>query len=467
MKQIIFLITLIFSANLFSAQVFAEGLFRSADFYSCFEAKVPPQKGENSAFKTDTGIRLIFSHLNLISSATIPSDPLKFHWGAKAHLSPKSFLFNADLLSGTLHFSQGISRLKSPALTVPSALHKSTFLNPGISPSLPSFTDSVKPISFSLCLSPKEKNPFLPEIQLAYTLEGEWYACTFKNFSLSFIPNASLSFTMGSFRYGSKAFASWFSQSPYFPKRNNLALEAEANLIFSSLRFSSAFGLSEFPFGGVSLWLKNYLSFISENFCAHGAFFISDKDLYAADGSQGKTYMQAQFNPQVFLRIQGIPFSTGLVFHADFCRSRTRENEYYQQYTFRFDSSLGQGKWQLKFFNGMKFLSQDNSFSFTSKTSLSLKNKKIASLTSTSLAFEEKTITLNFSESLSPSLAKRNSFGIAKASLSEKIIFKNTELNSSQTDLSLALSGKIGKLKLNFDLSFVLPIKGTAASPSP
>ncbi len=395
------------------------------------------------------------ARLNLSSFTGIVSlNNKSFLWGAKVSLLNKTLPFKLEVLSGKLTFSQAISRMKNPSLSLPSALHKAPFLTPGISPSLPAFNGSDRDISFAINLSPCGSLHWFPKLESAFSLKGEGYASFFRDFSFSWMPNGSFSFTWASFLLGKKNTDSWYQDFPFFPEKNYGVMESEVNLLFQNFRFSAALGLHEHPFQTAAFWMRAYASFLTEHFTLHTATFLSDKNLICPDLSMPKPYLQFQLNPQIHFSPGTILFESGLLFNADFCKTKKRLSRYYQNYSLRFDTSLTCGRCNFSFFNGVKFSTEDEEVTYTGKLLFSAKNRKLSSKSSLSFSKENYTDTFTFSQSLSPVTKKRVSPAHLKSvSLSEKITFKKENFHSAQTDFSFTLGGSFSKIKWNLKLA--------------
>lgn len=242
-------------------------------------------------------------------------------YGAK--WSAQTRIVHADILAGTLLYSQGISRLKTPYITVPSALRKPSLLTPGISPELPSCSSSEKPLSLALSVSPGTQLPFLPTVQIAALETAEVYAGIFKRFSLPFAPSGSLSFSGGLFKFGRENTSSWFQKQQYFQEKKRLALEAELNLSYPGLRIASAAGIHESPFGGGYGWARIQDFILLGDFTLHSFYYIADASLITASKSEPGIRSQLCINPQYIFWLGKTSLNMGILLYT--AERRTRE----------------------------------------------------------------------------------------------------------------------------------------------
>ncbi len=275
-------------------------LFAQIEFYSGNTFKLPLKESkDNYEFKSSTdGIK--FSIKNLTSICVASKDEFydiqQYRYGIKYLV--RLPIIKAEFLAGSLTYSQGISRLKKPSFTIPSALTLASILSPGIAPSLPSWTSAKTNNSVAVSLSPSSKKSCLPSIQLAYNEDEEIYASIYKRFSLPFVPSSSISFSGGVFDMERKNSTSWFQSKRYFSQEKRYAFESELNLLFSHFRFSCASGIHESPFGGVNNWIRLQNSILAKDFVLHSFFYSADPNLITVNSSEPRTKYQLCINPQ-------------------------------------------------------------------------------------------------------------------------------------------------------------------------
>ncbi len=313
-------LSLVFAAWQGMAEDKAAALFRGIDFYTGTSLKRPEEGMKKSELKADGGIGLRFKDATLMASFGLPYTAFNTQdicrallqdkkalerYGADFHLGGEHFCFDTTLYAGTLRFGKGLSRIKKPSLASAAPLRKLSLLAPGISPSLPGFRSTPTPFALALSCKPSALTQGFPSMQFAYFENGDKAASLFKEIDFSSRPASKLSVaaTAGSFTYGRKLSSAWFPQDRYIPKARYGAADIEVCLSLADLfRSSSAFGMTENPFGGLAssfFWTRTQDSFHIKCFTLNAAVFYSQNaDMLLPTGKKLNIKSQTQFNPQ-------------------------------------------------------------------------------------------------------------------------------------------------------------------------
>ena len=326
-----------------------------------------------------------------------------YRYGAQYSLVTRAV--TAEVLAGTLCFSQGISRLKSPKFTVSSALCKPSALTPGIAPALPTWTSSKTDLALAATLEPAKKTSHLPTVQGAYLQTGEVYWSAFRRFSLPFVPGMSVSFSGGLFETGQDVDSddAWFPAKRYFTEEKRLAMEGEMNANWAHLRVQAAAGVHESPFGGNYTWARVKDSLLLGPFSLHTFFYSADAQLITVSESYPATRYQVGVNPQCTLWFGKKSLSAGVLAYAGFRQTVERLPEEYNEYKLKAALSFSAGVLKLAANGTLTRSTQDDYYEGSANLRLTLRLLKFTSTSYFSWTVESETKnTYYFSQSLYP-----------------------------------------------------------------
>ena len=326
-----------------------------------------------------------------------------YRYGAEYSFVTRAVM--AEVLVGTLCFSQGISRLKSPKFTVSSALSKPSPLTPGIAPALPTWTSSTTDLAAALTLEPAQKTSHLPTVQGAYLETGEMYWSAFKRFALPFVPGATISFSGGLFETGQDVDSedAWFPAKRYFTEEKRLAMEGEMNANWAHLRVQAAAGIHESPFGGNYTWARVKDSLLLGPFSLHTFFYAADADLITVSESYPATRYQVGVNPQCTLWFGKKSLSAGVLAYAGFRQTVERLPEEYNEYKLKAALSFSSGVFKATANGTLTRSTQDDYYEGSANLRLTLRLLKFTSSSYFSWTAESETKnTYYFSQSLYP-----------------------------------------------------------------
>ena len=396
---------------------FAHGM--SVELYSGNTLKFPlDETADEYTYKYNTGAKLkagklkaawitgigTTSFLELAQAdASDFEDMQLYRYGAQYSLATRAV--TAEVLAGTLCFSQGISRLKSPKFTVSSALSKPSSLTPGIAPSLPTWTSSKSDLSAAITLAPAKKASPLPTLQGAYLETGEVYWSAFKRFALPVVPGMSVSLSGGLFETGQDVDSddSWFVAKRYFTEEKRLAMEGEMNANWAHLRVQAAAGVHESPFGGSYTWARVKDSLLLGPFSLHTFFFAADPQLITVSESYPATRHQVGVNPQCTLWFGKKSLSAGVLGYAGFRQTVERIPEEYNEYKLKAGLSFSTGAFKTTANGNLTRSTQDDYYEGSANLRLTLRLVKFTSTTYFSWTAESETKnTYYFSHALYP-----------------------------------------------------------------
>lgn len=301
--------------------------FRNVEFYADSTLTNGSRNGGSFFKGAGTGARVSMTGASAIGTVSFTPDgmPELSRWGISGRIR------RADLLLGTLNFSSARSRLSSPQLTVPSALHQTTVLAPGISPRLPGFTSSRK--------SPAAAVSF-GGIQGAWVFGSEALISASKELRIPLTSSAQVSLCAGLFNLKGSAGSSWFTGRTWYAEQTCLAGTADFSFTTAHIVSSTAVALHQNPRGAPSLWVRTHESLTAGPFTLGAAFFAATPGLVTVSSTENYTRLQAQLNPQVSFRLAGYSAAAGILAHADFYEGKERGEEPYVRYTLKADMRL-------------------------------------------------------------------------------------------------------------------------------
>ena len=412
--------------------------------------------------------------LNLINQEIFQTYALNFQY----FINSPSFPICTKLYAGNLKFSDSISRLKNPTLSVPSALKKSVLIPCGIkiSSSENSSTSTLYSAAINLSSSQKFKN--FPTIQLAYLHQDAFFASINKNFSTNFIiPLSKISFglTYALTKHGNLDFTSksWNLSQAFYPQKFYSATESLITFSSPFFKTSTIFQVNENPFGKPNLCTKNQNSLNIENFTLNFSVFWADKNFITCDGTFIKPYFQYNFNPQYLFFFPHSDLNVGLLFQQNRAKTISKLSEFFNEYFFKaqFVFNLGNSSFSSQSaFSGKNFIyisSESFNFfsdfsnftdfcdfesfdeiSFSQKISYSLKSKNFStkSYLLFKTDFSQNVYNANFSFYLKNSILKNFSFAF---SLTEE----NFNISKTEFASTLNFSFSTKNLKSNFKIS--------------
>lgn len=217
-------------------------------------------------------------------------------WGIKQHINFFGNKFYADILTGNLTFTQGISRMKSPGLSAQSPFSPPKTFTLGIQPDIPSWNQGKKPLAAALELGSQEKNSH-SRIQLALTEEKEAFASVSRKFRIQ-KARTGISFQAGLFNLEKTPDSAWWQKNRTYPESKCLFAEAEANLQLNAISVALAGGINESPLGGHYLWQRLHASVFLDSLTLNTSLFACDRGMICADSSTQNTRFQFCINPQ-------------------------------------------------------------------------------------------------------------------------------------------------------------------------
>lgn len=456
MKNKITFIAIILAANICHAQI---------EFYSGNNFKFPVKDGkENFSLKYDSGSKLKIHGLTAIWVAGIGTETFhdiasssfsefetmqKYRYGIKYSVATK--FAATEFLAGTLHFSQGISRLKHPSFYVPGALKKPSLLTPGISPALPSWTSAKTPLSAAISISSGNKNSVLPTFQFSILETKEFYASAFKRFSAPLIPNASISLSGGLFEYGRENTSAWFQKQKYFSEKKRGAVETEVNFVFPHFRISGAAGMHESPFGGNFCWARLQNFILLGDFLLHSFHYIADKSLITVDKSENRIRTQTGINPQYTFWIGKNSASIGILFYSAERQTTEKIPTCFNEYCAKTALNVSSGKFKI---------SSNASFLYSTEKN----EKEYSTQIKASRNFKSSSANATFSYKKEDS--GKNTFSLASTVYPKKIIIHQAGIGFSLAEnegefkcspsATTVFKGGNRKIKWNIKTAFLL-----------
>lgn len=285
--------------------------FSSSVFFS-LPLKNNSIEKKTSTIKYNYGLKLNLTNTTLVSNCKLASTKIidLCDYNFNDFISNQEYTYgfnylrkteklNFEFISGTLKFSNSISRLKNPTYTCPSALKTFSVFTIGIAPNLPTNSSGVSPLSCATTISPKSNIMFFPTIQLAILETGEKYASIYKKISTSINFEILFSLCCGSFIHEYNKKTGWFQTQRYYKKSEYFAGEYTTAFLWKQFKTSYAVGLYENPFGGTNRWIKNN-SYLNIGIFSLGAYcFFCDEDLITTSGNLPKIKKQFFLTPQL------------------------------------------------------------------------------------------------------------------------------------------------------------------------
>ncbi len=315
MKKLVFVFGFLILASRFYSLDFLT--FRNVDVSSSISATIPVDDAGASKMKADSGLRLRLAPVDMFFSIGLPlvkvcdlegrfkdivdfeswNDFWNLRYGVSLDISPGNFPVGAKIFAGSLSIGNSVSRFKYPCLSSSGAIKFPVLPGRGIKFSLPGITSGEKPFSVAISLSPTSRKSPLPTVQVAATMEEEYYASIYKRFPVSGLTFLTCEINAGSFVYGGEHSESWMQRNlPYMEDR---FLSAGLEFFLESRRVKSFVGcnVTQSPFGGFYPWLRSSLSLVFPGFTFNGALFWGDDKMITASGSHPMTRFQFQLNP--------------------------------------------------------------------------------------------------------------------------------------------------------------------------
>ena len=160
------------------AAVSLQGIHALPELNSVFHQEITGSAKNSTSLKESSitfssGIDLYFGSTQIKASFKMPSTKLseleqefpastweksQKKWGIKQHINFFDKRFYADILTGNLTFTQGISRMKSPGLSAQSPFSPPKTFALGIQPDIPSWNQGEKPLAAAIEIGTEEKN---------------------------------------------------------------------------------------------------------------------------------------------------------------------------------------------------------------------------------------------------------------------------------------------------------------------
>lgn len=266
---------------------------------------------KESSITFSSGIDLYFGSTQIKASFKMPSTKLseleqefpastweksQKKWGIKQHINFFDKRFYADILTGNLTFTQGISRMKSPGLSAQSPFSPPKIFALGIQPDIPSWNQGEKPLAAAIEIGTEEKNSH-SRIQLAVTEEKESFASISRKFRIN-KARTGISFQAGLFNLEKTPDSAWWQKKHTYPKSQCLFTEAETNIQLNAFSLALAGGINESPLGGHYLWQRLHTSVFLDSLTLNTSIFACDRGMICADSSTQNARFQFCLNPQ-------------------------------------------------------------------------------------------------------------------------------------------------------------------------
>ena len=449
--------------------------FRGVDFYASVSQSASVSDFRGSRLKADAGFKLDFSGVKGVLSIGLPDvgflelpetfggmgswnafdETFVLRYGASVSFSPGFLPIGIDLYAGTLNFSGGISRLKSPLLSHSSALKASVLPSSGISVSLPDFSSSEKAMSLALKFRPNGRNSWMPEIQAGADSDDSFFVSVSKSIPLPFVRSSVLSLNAASFVHGDDGSSSWFfDERPYLNDRF-FGCSMEFRMKFQNAGVFVFGSLNQSPFGGLHPVFRTNVSLSFSGFVLNGGFYIANCPLVTVSGKKVSTWMQFQMNPWFRFALGPFKASTGLFFQGDVNESRSHDRSLYPDLFFRWDGRLNGSSERYSASVAFDRSWEDDSWKLSSAVAVKLKRSALDADFSVSHEYDggpgKDKSSLDFSASVSPSDSVLKSLS---ASFSASMA--GSEVSSASLGLSAEIRKRWGRVELNAALSFSL-----------
>ncbi|MBQ0040082.1 MAG: hypothetical protein KBS64_06625 [Treponema sp.] len=426
---------------------------KQTELYSAANLTVPVHEGymirDISKLKYNCGIKLdtgpltatagfILSNTELAQLPSMPLDENTSHnMGVGLKLAGQDT--KIEVLCGNLGFSRSISRLKSPAYSFPSPLKTFSPFQPGISPSLPSFSSTNETISFAATVTPigKMTSIVLPVIQFAFLDSGEKFISTYKKFTTAIVPSVTLGMTWGVFSHENDYSSTWFQNRKYYERSDWYCGEGLMNFSWSHLRTSTVAALCQNPSGGSSTCIRSQFQFLADSFSASLYIFRSDLDVITSNGSEPHVKEQLFFNPQYrFYTSRGL-LSLGISAGISEKQTKTRIHLPYKIYQTKGTASYDNRLIELSLTGGISYSTEDLYYEYNGSMKVGFAFGKFKPVTTFSYSNES---------------ILRNTYTIK-----ENFNFRNSPIPSINAELTV--TEKEGNLKWNGEMGINFKLK--------
>ena len=407
-----------------------------------------------------TGSTAFFQGTSLFSAAAMESlqTHLSYTYGAKLHLGSERSIYTADLLAGTLRFSQAVSRLKDPRLSPGTALRRPVELECGMAPELPTRSSAPSGPALSLRLSPALQQNGLPSLEAAYTSAQEPILSVYSSFSSHTLAAGNFCVTGGLFHFGNEGGTGWMAKNARFPESSFAAVEIAGSFTFPLFRTITNVGIHGAPFGKSSCWVKTQESLSLGPFFLGVSCFFCDEPLYTANGTVLRTTKQFLANMQYAFPAGPSLLRSGILFLVEFrlptvhtgTPQRNSSGEEQAIYKCRADASLQLSHSTLSAHATFSYDGESEETAAAAGAHLSHSFKKASAGCTFSSEWSGTKVSYSGNASLS---SVKNDLSTA---LSCTVSTKDAVFNSSSTSLSMTFHRSLKKLKFTIKAAFLL-----------